>query len=385
MKNHNTYKNTRTTISLLVGFDGASPHISSAVKRLSTHSFLLFPSRRRQAGISEEALGSAGSRLSTRIRNAGSAPVEISIAVDWETDKYLEYRDIGYIRPENETEWTMIPAIRDDTRLVYRFVVAPGVTELGLYPEYNVATCQTFVEAMRARSVAVEVLGRSREKRPLYLLSFPSLNPRAKRFFIQTRDHAYETAGSFVAEGIAEFLLSSDALATYIRSKFHIYILPMTNPDGVYNGMSRLTWEQGADMNRLHTVKDAAHATLKRTIDRIRPDVHMNVHNWQNKFRDGLLCNDPAIQNRILTHFPADAAHGKHWYTQTLYEFLIEGGYVACPPAAKSWKDYVKERFGGTGVTFEFPWFGLSTAEMRKKGKQAFVAYALAVIEIHSL
>jgi len=46
-----------------------------------------------------------------------------------------------------------------------------------------------------------------------------------------------------------------------------------------------------------------------------------------------------------------------------------------------SWKDYCFEQFGARGVTFEFPWFALTTAAMRDKGKRAFVALALSVIE----
>ena len=37
------------------------------------------------------------------------------------------------------------------------------------------------------------------------------------------------------------------------------------------------------------------------------------------------------------------------------------------------------------GVTFEFPWFGLNTSDMRKKGKKALLALVHAVIKTSKL
>ena len=71
---------------------------------------------------------------------------------------------------------------------------------------------------------------------------------------IMARNHAYESAGNYCIDGMVDFLLSRDSLAEYLLTKFSFHILQMTNPDGVYKGLSRLSSPKGADLNRLVTV-----------------------------------------------------------------------------------------------------------------------------------
>ena len=370
-------------LEVLTGFDGSCPHYPQGVRRLSRNRFLLFPSHRKRPGESEEGKGS-GSRLSTRIRNSGRRPVKVVVAADWETEARTRGHDYGYVRCEGG-EWVMIPGRRDAARVEYHLTVAPGVTSLGLYPEFSYTECAEFVRSAEARGALCEVIGKSRDKRDIWMLSLPSPCKKAARFFLQARDHAYETAGSFCAQGIVDFLLSDDPLAQYLRVKFDFSIVPMTNVDGVYNGMSRLTHERGADMNRVHTRPDAAHDTLISAIDRVRPDVHMNIHNWTGKFMDGLLANDASIAEKIQTHMPPDHKHHKRLYVQTTLDFLRSVGLNSTPPKHMSWKNYCLDRFGAIGVNFEFPWFSLSPDEMRAKGVRALTALALAAVEERGL
>lgn len=288
----------------------------------------------------------------------------------------------------------MIPGYRlGETAIEYQLNLPPGITALGLYPAYNYSTCTSFVARAEALGTGLDVIGVSREGREIWMLQIPSPNRSALPFFLQVRDHPYETSGSFCVEGVVDFLLGESSLARYVRSKFDVFIVPMTNPDGVYNGMSRLTWERGADMNRVRTNPDAAHDALKSTIDRVRPAVHMNIHLWTDKFVDGLLLNDQPIADKIQTHMPADHLHNKRWKVRTTADYIKREGWENMSAAevlesrAKywSWRNYCKEEFDATGVNFEFPWFGLDTASMRIKGAQAFAALALAAIEERKL
>ncbi len=395
------------SVEIITGFDGASPYADAGVKRESEDCAVVLPSLRRMPGRSEEAPG-AGSRFNIRLHNPSAAPQRFTVIADWETPARVSGHDLGYVRhgevqgsaaapsgamPDKSTVgggWRMIPGFRmAETRIEYRLELPPGMTELGLFPEFNYGACANFAADCRSRGVGVEVIGRSRENRDMWMLSLPSPSQSALPFFLQARDHAYETAGSYCVLGIVDFLLGDAALAQYLRSKFHVYIVPMTNPDGVYNGMSRLTWEQGADMNRINTVPDAAHDALQSAIDRVRPAVHMNIHNWTNKFVDGLLANDQTIADKILTHMPADSAHFKRWKVETTADYIRSAGWEKLPAEevrerrkkSWSWKNYCKETFDAIGVNFEFPWFGLDPAAMRAKGVRAFCALALAAVE----
>ncbi len=374
---------------VITGFDGSCPYADHGVQREGATKAILFPSLRRMAGQSEETPG-AGGRFSTRLRNPSPQTTEAIIVVDWEHPKRMAGVDIGYIRPANTAEWTMIPGFRRGaTRIEYHLALAPGITELGLYPEFNYSACSDCVRESARRGAQSAVIGQSREQRNIWMLTIPSPNTEARNFFLQARDHAYETAGSYCVLGILDLLLAPSPSADYLRSKFNFHIVPMTNPDGVHNGMSRLTWEQGADMNRINTVADPAHDALRAAIDRLQPAAHMNIHNWSDKFTDGLLANERSIAERILTHMPADSAHYKRWKVETAEDIIRKNGWENLSPAelrekrrpAWSWKNYCQDKFGALCVNFEFPWFALNTADMRAKGARAFIAFALAAIE----
>ena len=117
---------------------------------------------------------------------------------------------------------------------------------MGLLPAYNVEKLTAFLAEVRKKGFKVETLGKSAQGRDISLISVLSKNKNALNFFIQARDHAYETSGSYCVEGIIDFLYGKSSMAKELRSKFNFFIiLPMTNPDGVYNGLSRLTHENG--------------------------------------------------------------------------------------------------------------------------------------------
>ncbi len=392
-------------IEVLTGFDGSCPHSDRGVRRDRRGRIVLNPGWRRGPGLGEEVPGK-GSRLSTRLVNPGRAPRAVEVLVDWSTPARVAHHDVGFLRHERDADWTMIPGELEGATVTYRLILKPGLTHLGLYPEYNVEQAAAFVRGLKARGVRVEVAGRSRERRPVWLITFPSSNPAARPLFIQTRDHAYETAGSYCAEGIAECLASDDPLARFLLSKFSVHLMPMTNPDGVYNGMSQRTWERGPRMDQAFDIQDPAHRAVKRAVDRIRPAVYLTVHNWTNKFVDGLLYGQhEALAAAVRRFMPDDAAHYKHWDCRPLSYVAMKAlklvdlnAYVRRGPRAAGldevdralhllsgrvshWIVYCEEQFGARGLAFEFPWFGLDTAAMREKGRRAVIAAALAAVE----
>ena len=91
------------------------------------------------------------------------------------------------------------------------------------------------------------------------------------------------------------------------------------------------------------------------------------------------------MRNGLLKHssvlWKADTEHYKSWEICTHFDFLRINNVMSCPPEHRSWKNYVKNNFNGLAITFEFPWFMMNTASMRKKGKKAFIAHVLTVIE----
>lgn len=66
---------------------------------------------------------------------------------------------------------------------------------------------------------------------------------------VTARVHAGETMGSFKAEGIVDFLVSSQPMAMQLRNLYVFKVVPMLNPEGVVAGNFRCS-VTGVDLNR---------------------------------------------------------------------------------------------------------------------------------------
>lgn len=372
-------------IRVITGFEGSCPHFDEGVRKTGEDSFLVYPSYRKIPGIDEEAPG-AGGRFYIRIENPSNNGVTAKIIADWETPKRVKHHDYGFIRTlgASNSDWKMIPGIlRDETKVEYNIEVAHGIIELALLPQYNCSDLQNFIAGIGKKGFHAEVAGKSGEGRDLFLLSSKSGNANAKNFFIQARDHAYESAGSFCVEGIVDFLASDDPVAAYLNSKFNFQIMPMTNPDGVYNGLSRLTHENGLNLDRIYWNEGAGPEVgiLLRNLDIIKPAVYMNIHNWAFKFIDGILAADQDIAETIPQYMPNDAEHLKKWKIDHDKLWCERNNVTVYRHDFKGSRYYCKEKFDSIAAVFEFPWFARTTGDMRKKGVQALTALALISIE----
>lgn len=97
-----------------------------------------------------------------------------------------------------------------------------------------------------------EVIGKTAQGRDIPLVTItnfdqPDENKRA--VWLLARQHAWETGGSFAAEGAIRFLLSDDKIARRIRDTVVFTFVPMVDPDGVAYGGVRFN-ANGYDLNR---------------------------------------------------------------------------------------------------------------------------------------
>jgi len=233
-------------------------------------------------------------------------------------------------------------------------------------------------------SWAPVLFGKSTQGRDISLISLPSRNENALNFFIQARDHAYETAGSYCVEGIVDFLCEKSFISEYLRSKYSFFVLPMTNPDGVYNGLSRLTHENGFNLDRLwwNNGPGAEGRVLLDILDHFRPSVYMNIHNYAMKFVDGLLtCQPMGFVEKICQHLPADHEHHKNWFVMTDDEWCKRNNTKEYLEECWGGKNYCKNHFDSLSVIFELTWFGRNTELMKERGTKAMTALALAAVE----
>jgi hypothetical protein len=365
-------------LKIITGFDGASPFSADGVTENQDGTFEVRPSWRSEPGISEDALGS-GSSFSTRVKNTTTVQQQFDCFINWQdtTQQRLNYHDFVMVKFPDSDEWDIVMVKLRDGGAELSIQLPPGITHIGTSPWYGYHTAVDYVNSkVGLTGVSTFSAGKSNEGRkiPVLLIDAPNGKNAKQDVMIIARNHAYESAGSFCIEGMVNDLLSDSPTAQALLKKYRFHFLPMTNPDGVHNGLSRLTAPNGADLNRSIEQPDAAWQALKNYIDKVKPQYLLNIHHWMDKEKDGLLTNTKADAERFRALMP-DLVEDKHyWLLEWTELYLNKHGFDTCPEARKSWKDYTLEKFGTLAITLEFPWFNRTTNRMRKIGIQALDA-----------
>lgn len=71
--------------------------------------------------------------------------------------------------------------------------------------------------------------------------------------FLNCRVHPGEVTASHTLNGMLEFLASDDVRAFLLRKLFMFVIVPMVNPDGVFEGNYRMN-SNGVNLNRVYNI-----------------------------------------------------------------------------------------------------------------------------------
>ena len=112
------------------------------------------------------------------------------------------------------------------------------------YP-YTFKKLQSYLEGINSSPyVFQEVIGQTAYDRPIKMLTLTDFSVKEKnkkRVWIHARTHPAETGGSFLVEGLIDFLISGSPDARQALSKLIFHIVPMQNIDGVVEGNYRST------------------------------------------------------------------------------------------------------------------------------------------------
>jgi murein tripeptide amidase MpaA len=72
---------------------------------------------------------------------------------------------------------------------------------------------------------------------------------------ITSRVHPGEVGSSHACNGMLNYLVSDSETATKLRKEFMFWIIPILNPDGVFNGNNRMD-ALGQNLNRFYHLPD---------------------------------------------------------------------------------------------------------------------------------
>lgn len=130
-------------------------------------------------------------------------------------------------------------------------------------------------------------LARSREGRDVPALHIREGNrPDAERFgiWINARQHAWESGGSWVCRGVAEWMTSDDEAARWLRERADIFIVPVMDVDHVATGdggKEALPQDHNRDWSDTPHWPEVAVAQqrIAKLVAEKRMDVFLDLHN----------------------------------------------------------------------------------------------------------
>ncbi len=156
-------------------------------------------------------------------------------------------------------------------------------------PAYTVANLKKLGDDLAHNSdVKIQTVGRSVEGREIPLVTITDRATTNKKvIWLMFRQHAWESGSSWTGEGLTRFVSSDDPVAKRIRRETIIKVLPLCDPDGVFDGGVRFN-RYGFDLNRNWDVIDPVKmpeitAERKAIVDWVhagkRVDFFLTLHN----------------------------------------------------------------------------------------------------------
>lgn len=158
---------------------------------------------------------------------------------------YLTMKDNGVHRTSYSYDgehWGHLPIEQSNRRrLDKRF--DHDTVYIALYEPYTYTYLQKRLVDWTGRAdVTLDTIGRSFEGRPMQMLHVTDASvPQSEKalVWIHGRQHPSESPGSYLLDGLIDYLTDDTPEGRELRRKIDAYILPFANPDGVANGLSR--------------------------------------------------------------------------------------------------------------------------------------------------
>lgn len=185
--------------------------------------------------------------------------------------------------------WIRFTVDESPQRNVFRKTYTEDSVYVAYYVPYSVTQLTEKIDQLINNPfVKIDTIGFSEQNRPLIVLTITDFTvPDSQKYFIWThgRTHPSETPSSYHLEGMINYFLSDDEIASHLRTKIKWFILPFINPDGVYLGKSRVNannkdLESSWNLAPTQTPKEVLHTKnfLQSILSQRRIYVALNMH-----------------------------------------------------------------------------------------------------------
>lgn len=180
-------------------------------------------------------------------------------------------------------------AKRQDGSIIYSLAPDANSVFVAWGPPYTSTDAAKFMEALSKKSPHARLmeLCRSREDRSAPMLHIQQGDRKKEERFgvwVQARQHAWESGSSWVAQGFAEWVISDNERAEWLRQHAEIFIIPVMDIDNVATGNGgknaiphdhNRDWSPKPHWNEVM----AAQRKVSELIDEERMDVFLDLHN----------------------------------------------------------------------------------------------------------
>jgi hypothetical protein len=148
--------------------------------------------------------------------------------------------DQAMVSVDNKTWKHTKPGKRADGRIVYQHPVEAETVWFAWGPPFTLDDASQLLEECKKKSKHATIfeLAKSKDGRGVSALRIeePGVEKNRLGIWIQARQHAWESGGSWVGKGLIEWLLSDDAAARDLRQKATIIFVPIMDVDNVERG-----------------------------------------------------------------------------------------------------------------------------------------------------
>ncbi len=188
----------------------------------------------------------------------------------------------------DDREWVhSAPGKRTGKRIAYAVPVKAKTQWFAWGPPFTLRHAEEAVaEALRACPAARPFeLARTRGGRPVPALRLTETDaPDRFGIWVQARQHAWESGGSWVGRGFLEWISSDDARAVALRKRAEIVFVPIMDVDNAElgaGGKGALPQDHNRDWSDAphHPEVRAAQAAIRAMADAGRFDVFIDLHN----------------------------------------------------------------------------------------------------------
>jgi len=342
-------------IKITGDFDGGNPKDHDFIINNGYNSFTIIP-------FSEDNDPNYKFRLDVNVYNPYSETVYLNLTIDWLEIKFSNLRNYVYIKNEKEKYWNYFPMEVSDSKSIGNIPIDPGNSHICLHPKYNYQDYLKYIKEINETKILNKsLIGITQEGREIWMIRISRSPVKKKKILIVGRIHPYETAANYCIDGIIEYFHKdfSEEAFNFLKNS-EIYLIPMANPDGVYNGLCKLSHYNGIDLSKNLDEKDSTSSILKSAIDLIEPHVYCEIHNWMLQEFDGLYFLNFIKSKKLIRSIPEQIQFDKNWkihLRKKILSFRPDG-----------FKKYCKEKFKSTVVVIEYPWHNRNVDDMKKLG-----------------